>query len=140
MNTAVMELLTRVSTLKTACTQDITQVIYYFPYSRQSKIRNRYSIVYKLLTSMLAKVGLTHIITMDLHQKEIQGFFNLPVDNFRASVFLLQCIQQEIPNNRNAIMIAKSPEAPQGPVICWDTPSGFSCNSWRCSIYSADHG
>lgn len=41
-------------------------------------------------------VGLTHLITMDLHQKEIQGFFNIPVDNLRASPFLLQYIQEEV--------------------------------------------
>lgn len=38
--------------------------------------------------------SLTHLITMDLHQKEIQGFFNIPVDNLRASRFLLQYIQE----------------------------------------------
>lgn len=40
--------------------------------------------------------GLTHIITMDLHQKEIQGFFGFPVDNLRASPFLIQYIQEEV--------------------------------------------
>lgn len=40
--------------------------------------------------------GLTHIITVDLHQKEIQGFFNFPVDNLRASPFLIQYIQEEV--------------------------------------------
>lgn len=43
-----------------------------------------------------ANAGLTHLITMDLHQKEIQGFFNIPVDNLRASPFLLQYIQEEV--------------------------------------------
>lgn len=65
----------------------------------------------KLLASMLAKAGLTHIITMDLHQKEIQGFFSFPVDNLRASPFLIQYIQEEIPDYRNAIIVAKSPSA-----------------------------
>lgn len=43
---------------------------------------------------MMCKSGLTHLITMDLHQKEIQGFFDCPVDNLRASPFLLQYIQE----------------------------------------------
>lgn len=43
---------------------------------------------------MMCKSGLSHIITMDLHQKEIQGFFDCPVDNLRASPFLLQYIQE----------------------------------------------
>uniref|UniRef100_A0A8C3CTE6 Phosphoribosyl pyrophosphate synthase-associated protein 2 n=1 Tax=Cairina moschata TaxID=8855 RepID=A0A8C3CTE6_CAIMO len=54
---------------------------------------------------------LTHIITMDLHQKEIQGFFSFPVDNLRASPFLIQYIQEEIPDYRNAVIVAKSPDA-----------------------------
>ncbi|KAG7243733.1 hypothetical protein INR49_011290 [Caranx melampygus] len=79
--------------------------------SKQCKMRKRGSIVCKLLASMLAKAGLTHIITMDLHQKEIQGFFSFPVDNLRASPFLIQYIQEEIPDYRNAIIVAKSPAA-----------------------------
>lgn len=45
---------------------------------------------------VFAHTGLTHIITMDLHQKEIQGFFSFPVDNLRASPFLIQYIQEEV--------------------------------------------
>ncbi|XP_036924682.1 phosphoribosyl pyrophosphate synthase-associated protein 2 isoform X3 [Sturnira hondurensis] len=77
--------------------------------NKQCKMRKRGSIVSKLLASMMCKAGLTHLITMDLHQKEIQGFFNIPVDNLRASPFLLQYIQEEIPDYRNAVIVAKSP-------------------------------
>ncbi|MGH0168234.1 UNVERIFIED_CONTAM: hypothetical protein FKN15_054164 [Acipenser sinensis] len=94
-NTAIMELLVMAYALKTSCAKNIIGVIPYFPYSKQCKMRKRGSIVCKLLASMLAKAGLTHIITMDLHQKEIQGFFSFPVDNLRASPFLLQYIQEE---------------------------------------------
>uniref|UniRef100_A0A8C5J9M1 Phosphoribosyl pyrophosphate synthetase associated protein 1 n=1 Tax=Junco hyemalis TaxID=40217 RepID=A0A8C5J9M1_JUNHY len=114
-NTAVMELLIMAYALKTSCARNIIGVIPYFPYSKQSKMRKRGSIVCKLLASMLAKAGLTHIITMDLHQKEIQGFFSFPVDNLRASPFLLQYIQEEIPDYRNAVIVAKSPGAPESP-------------------------
>ncbi|NP_001187518.1 phosphoribosyl pyrophosphate synthetase-associated protein 1 [Ictalurus punctatus] len=110
-NTAIMELLVMAYALKTSCAKNIIGVIPYFPYSKQCKLRKRGSIVCKLLASMLAKAGLTHIITMDLHQKEIQGFFNFPVDNLRASPFLLQYIQEEIPDFRNAVIVAKSPAA-----------------------------
>ncbi|OBS64771.1 hypothetical protein A6R68_06685, partial [Neotoma lepida] len=66
--------------------------------------------VYACKTSCAKSIiGLTHLITMDLHQKEIQGFFNIPVDNLRASPFLLQYIQEEIPDYRNAVIVAKSP-------------------------------
>ncbi|XP_058497416.1 phosphoribosyl pyrophosphate synthase-associated protein 1-like isoform X1 [Solea solea] len=110
-NTAIMELLVMAYALKTSCAKNIIGVIPYFPYSKQCKMRKRGSIVCKLLSSMLAKAGLTHIITMDLHQKEIQGFFTFPVDNLRASPFLIQYIQEEIPDYRNAIIVAKSPSA-----------------------------
>ncbi|XP_076027249.1 phosphoribosyl pyrophosphate synthase-associated protein 1-like isoform X1 [Genypterus blacodes] len=110
-NTAIMELLVMAYALKTSCANNIIGVIPYFPYSKQCKMRKRGSIVCKLLASMLAKAGLTHIITMDLHQKEIQGFFSFPVDNLRASPFLIQYIQEEIPDYRNAVIVAKSPSA-----------------------------
>nr|XP_057934565.1 phosphoribosyl pyrophosphate synthase-associated protein 1-like isoform X2 [Doryrhamphus excisus] len=110
-NTAIMELLIMAYALKTSCAKNIIGVIPYFPYSKQCKMRKRGSIVCKLLASMLAKAGLTHIITMDLHQKEIQGFFSFPVDNLRASPFLIQYIQEEIPDYRNAVIVAKSPSA-----------------------------
>ncbi|KAG8145817.1 putative Phosphoribosyl pyrophosphate synthase-associated protein [Naja naja] len=94
-NTIIMELLIMVYACKTSCAKSIIGVVPYFPYSKQCKMRKRGSIVSKLLASMMCKAGLTHLITMDLHQKEIQGFFNVPVDNLRASPFLLQYIQEE---------------------------------------------
>ncbi|MBN3306814.1 KPRB protein, partial [Amia calva] len=108
-NTTIMELLIMVYACRTSCARSIIGVIPYFPYSKQCKMRKRGSIVSKLLASMMCKAGLTHLITMDLHQKEIQGFFNIPVDNLRASPFLLQYIQEEIPDYRNAVIVAKSP-------------------------------
>jgi len=72
-------------------------------------MRKRGCIVSKLLAKMMCKSGLTHVITMDLHQKEIQGFFDCPVDNLRASPFLLQYIQECIPDYRNAVIVARNP-------------------------------
>ncbi|XP_040046277.1 phosphoribosyl pyrophosphate synthase-associated protein 2 isoform X1 [Gasterosteus aculeatus] len=108
-NTTIMEMLILVYACRTSCARSITGVLPYFPYSKQCKMRKRGSIVSKLIASMMCKAGLTHLITMDLHQKEIQGFFNIPVDNLRASPFLLQYIQEEIPDYRNAVIVAKSP-------------------------------
>lgn len=62
-----------------------------------------------LFFQMMCKSGLSHIITMDLHQKEIQGFFDCPVDNLRASPFLLQYIQEQIPDYRNSVIVARNP-------------------------------
>ncbi|XP_026539007.1 phosphoribosyl pyrophosphate synthase-associated protein 2 isoform X2 [Notechis scutatus] len=94
-NTIIMELLIMVYACKTSCAKSIIGVVPYFPYSKQCKMRKRGSIVSKLLASMMCK--------------EIQGFFNVPVDNLRASPFLLQYIQEEIPDYRNAVIVAKSP-------------------------------
>lgn len=60
------------------------------------KMVTRGSIVCKLLASLMAKAGITHLITVDLRQKEIQGFFDFPVDNLKASPFLLKYIQHSV--------------------------------------------
>lgn len=95
-NNNIMELLIMAYACKTSSAKNIVGVIPYLPYSKQCKMRKRGCIVSKLLAKMLCKSGLTHIITMDLHQKEIQGFFDVPVDNLRASPFLLQYIQESV--------------------------------------------
>ena len=59
-------------------------------------MRKRGCITAKLVASMLAKAGMTHLITLDLYMKEIQGFFDFPVDNLRASPFLIQYIQENV--------------------------------------------
>ena len=67
--------------------------------SKQSKQKKRGCIAMKLVAQMLVKAGLTHLITVDLHQKEIQGFFDIPVDNLRASSFLVDYIQEQVGGN-----------------------------------------
>ncbi|XP_077491502.1 phosphoribosyl pyrophosphate synthase-associated protein 2 isoform X1 [Amblyomma americanum] len=108
-NNSIMELLIMAYCCKTSCARKIVGVIPYLPYGKQSKMRKRGCIVSKLLAQMLVKAGLTHIITMDLHQKEVQGFFDIPVDNLRASPFLLQYITECIPDYRNAVIVARNP-------------------------------
>lgn len=95
-NNNIMELLIMAYACKTSSARSIVGVIPYLPYSKQCKMRKRGCIVTKLLAKMMCKAGLTHIITMDLHQKEIQGFYDCPVDNLRASPFLLQYIQESV--------------------------------------------
>lgn len=95
-NNNIMELLIIAYACKTSSAKSIVGVMPYLPYSKQCKMRKRGCIVSKLLAKMMCKSGLTHIITMDLHQKEIQGFFDCPVDNLRASPFLLQYIQESV--------------------------------------------
>ncbi|XP_049818580.1 phosphoribosyl pyrophosphate synthase-associated protein 2 isoform X2 [Aethina tumida] len=108
-NNNIMELLIMAYACKTSSAKSIVGVIPYLPYSKQCKMRKRGSIVTKLIAQMMVKSGLSHIITMDLHQKEIQGFFDCPVDNLRASPFLLQYIQESIPDYRNSVIVARNP-------------------------------
>jgi len=72
--------------------------------------KKRGCITMKLIAQMLVKAGLTHLITIDLPQKEIQGFFDIPVDNLRASTFLMDYIQEQIPDWRNAVIVARKPD------------------------------
>ncbi|XP_051171066.1 phosphoribosyl pyrophosphate synthase-associated protein 2 [Leptopilina boulardi] len=108
-NNNIMELLIMAYACKTSSAKNIVGVIPYLPYSKQCKMRKRGCIVSKLLAKMMCKSGLTHVITMDLHQKEIQGFFDCPVDNLRASPFLLQYIQESIPDYRDSVIVARNP-------------------------------
>jgi ribose-phosphate pyrophosphokinase len=94
---------------KTSCARNIIGVIPYLPYSKQSKMKKRGCVVSKLIAKMLTNAGMTHLITMDLHQKEIQGFFDIPVDNLRASPFLINYIQHKIPDYKNSIIVARNP-------------------------------
>uniref|UniRef100_A0A914ZZR1 Ribose-phosphate pyrophosphokinase N-terminal domain-containing protein n=1 Tax=Parascaris univalens TaxID=6257 RepID=A0A914ZZR1_PARUN len=64
----------------------------------------------KLIADMICRAGATRLFSLDLYRKEIQGFFSIPVDNLRASPFLLTYIRNRIPDYRNAVIVAKSPD------------------------------
>ena len=59
-------------------------------------MRRRSNINLKLIAQMLVKAGFDHIITVDMHSKESQGFFDTAIDNLRASPFLIQYIQDSV--------------------------------------------
>jgi ribose-phosphate pyrophosphokinase len=80
-NDGLMELLILINACKTASARRITAVIPNFPYARQDKKdKSRAPISAKLVANMLQAAGCSHVITMDLHASQIQGFFNVPVD------------------------------------------------------------
>lgn len=84
-NTALMELCIMIHACKIASAKRITAVVPLFPYSRQDKKdKSRAPITAKLVANMLQKSGCDHVITMDLHASQIQGFFDVPVDNLYA--------------------------------------------------------
>ena len=87
-NDNLMELLVMISACKSSSAERVTAVIPCFPYGRQDKKdKSRASITAKLVANMLTIAGADHIITMDLHAPQIQGFFDIPVSiHFLASI------------------------------------------------------
>ena len=90
-NENLMELLIMVDALKRASARRITAVIPYFGYARQDRRPRsmRVPISAKVVANLLETVGVERVLTMDLHADQIQGFFDIPVDNIYASPVLL---------------------------------------------------
>ncbi|KAG6331230.1 hypothetical protein ID866_7860 [Astraeus odoratus] len=108
-NDNLMELLILVSACKTASARRITAVIPCFPYARMDKKdKSRAPITAKLVANMLACAGCDHIITMDLHASQIQGFFDIPVDNLFSEPLMITYIKR-IDGWQNSIVV--SPDA-----------------------------
>ncbi len=96
-NDNLMELLVMVDALKRASAERITAVIPYFGYARQDRRPRsaRVPITAKVVANMLQAVGVSSVLTMDLHADQIQGFFDIPVDNIYASPVLLGDLRQK---------------------------------------------
>lgn len=100
-NDNLMELLTLVDALKRASAFRITAAIPYFGYARQDRRPRsaRVPISAKLVANMLTSAGVDRVLTIDLHADQIQGFFDIPVDNIYASPVLLSDLKgQKLPN------------------------------------------
>ncbi|MEO1888762.1 MAG: ribose-phosphate diphosphokinase [Cycloclasticus sp.] len=95
-NNHVMELLVMIDALKRASASRITAVIPYYGYARQDRRPRsaRVPITSKLVAKMIDIAGADHVLTVDLHADQIQGFFDIPVDNVYASPLLLSDIWQ----------------------------------------------
>merc|ERR1719219_2048053 len=89
--------------------KNIIGVLPYLPYSHQTKMRRRGNISLKLVAEMICRAGLSHVITLDLHSKESQGFFSCRMDNLRAAPFFLQYVTENIPDYQNAVIVARNP-------------------------------
>lgn len=109
-NDNLMELLIIIDALKRASAKEITAVIPYYGYARQDrKVQPRTPISAKLVADLLAEAGATRVVTMDLHAGQIQGFFNIPVDNlFSAPVILTHLKSMNI---EPAKLVMVSPDA-----------------------------
>jgi ribose-phosphate pyrophosphokinase len=90
-NDNLMELLVMVDACRRASAQRITAVVPYFGYARQDRRprATRVAITAKVVANMLAGVGVHRVLTVDLHADQIQGFFDIPVDNVYSSPVLL---------------------------------------------------
>jgi ribose-phosphate pyrophosphokinase len=96
-NDNIMELMVMVDALHRASAGRITAVVPYFGYARQDRrVRSsRIPISAKVVADMFATVGIDRVLTVDLHAEQIQGFFNVPVDNVYGSPVLLADIEQQ---------------------------------------------
>ena len=100
-NDNLMEVLVMVDALKRASAGRITAAMPYFGYARQDRRPRsaRVAITAKLVADMLTSAGVNRLLTMDLHSDQIQGFFDIPVDNIYASPILLADVwRQNYPN------------------------------------------
>ncbi|EXJ88971.1 ribose-phosphate pyrophosphokinase 3 [Capronia epimyces CBS 606.96] len=96
-NDGLMELLIICNACKTASARRVTAILPNFPYARQDKKdKSRAPITAKLMANMLQTAGCNHIITMDLHASQIQGFFNVPVDNLYAEPNSVKWVRENL--------------------------------------------
>jgi len=107
-NNNLVELLLMLDAFKRSSASRITAVIPYYGYARQDKkVAPRVPISAKLVADMLEVAGANRVITMDLHAGQIQGFFNIPVDNLFAAPVILEYIKNHFENN----LVIVSPDA-----------------------------
>jgi len=110
LNDALMELLIMIQAAKIASACRVTAVIPLYPYARQdAKCKSRAPVSAKLVANLLSQAGADHIMTMDLHSSQVQGFFDVPVDNLFAAPATLQWITKNIENWENCCLV--SPDA-----------------------------
>ena len=105
-NDNLMELLLCIDALKRSSAKNITAVIPYFGYARQDrKVVPRTSISAKLVSNLITNSGADRVVTLDLHSGQIQGFFDIPVDNLFATPIFARHIKRKI-KTKNMICVA----------------------------------
>ena len=105
-NDNLMEMLLCIDALKRSSAKNITAVIPYFGYARQDrKVVPRTSISAKLVSNLITKAGADRVVTVDLHAGQIQGFFDIPVDNLFTTPLFARHIKKKI-KSKNIICVA----------------------------------
>lgn len=105
-NDSLMEVMVMVDALRRSSAARITAAIPYFGYSRQDRRPRsaRVAITAKVVANMLTSVGINRLLTMDLHSDQIQGFFEIPVDNIYASPILLGDVNKK--NYKDLVVVS----------------------------------
>ncbi|HON59054.1 MAG TPA: ribose-phosphate pyrophosphokinase [Smithella sp.] len=99
-NVTLMELLIMIDAMKRASADRITAVVPYYGYARQDrKVAPRAPISAKLVADLMTTAGANRVLSMDLHAGQIQGFFNIPVDNLFAKPVLLEYMKKHFTDN-----------------------------------------
>lgn len=107
-NDNLMEMFLILDALKRSSAQSVTLIIPYFGYARQDrKSEPRVAISSKMIADMIEKIGVDRIVTLDIHADQIQGFFNVPVDNLYGANIFLKKLRKEVTNNT----VIASPDA-----------------------------
>lgn len=108
-NDNIMQLLLIIDALKRASAERITAVIPYYGYARQDrKVQPRVPISAKMVADLITAVGTNRVLTVDLHAGQIQGFFNIPVDNLYAAPVLIDYIKKKYVSDS---LVVVSPDA-----------------------------
>jgi ribose-phosphate pyrophosphokinase len=108
-NDHLMELLLMLDAFKRASARRITAVIPYYGYARQDrKVASRVPISAKLVADLITTAGASRVLTVDLHAGQIQGFFDIPVDNVYAAPVLMKYLRERVGNREVAVV---SPDA-----------------------------
>ena len=95
-NEHIMELLITIDAMKRASAKNINVIMPYYGYSRQDrKSKSRQPISAKLVANLIEKAGANRVIAMDLHASQIQGFFDIPIDNFRAMPIIVDYFKKK---------------------------------------------
>jgi ribose-phosphate pyrophosphokinase len=110
-NDSLMELLIIIDTLKRSSAKRITAVMPYFGYARQDrKSASRTPISAKLVANLITKAGADRILTMDLHAGQIQGFFDIPVDDLTSRILFTKDIKKKL-RSESSKTVFVSPDA-----------------------------
>ncbi|KJX94727.1 ribose-phosphate pyrophosphokinase like protein [Zymoseptoria brevis] len=109
-NDNIMEMLIMINACKGGSARSVTAVMPYFPYSRQSKKKaHRGAIAARMIANLMNVAGVNHVITIDLHATQMQGFFKCPIDNLTAEPLLTRWIRLNVNDWENSVVVSKNP-------------------------------